>query len=107
MPTILIPMTLTWNSATVAELAGHELTVEHAIEVFEHDPEFFSQPPLGEISSRGRFQVRPQRVRMVGPTGTGRMLTFILEMPDGDLASHVVTGWESDLSEIERYYATS
>ena len=107
MPTIPIPMMLTWNSATVSELAGHELTVEHAIEVFERDPEFFSQSPSAEISSRGVFQVRPRRVRMVGPTDTGRMLTFILELPNDDFASHVVTGWESDLSEIERYYATS
>ena len=106
MPPIQIPATLAWNGATVAELAAHELTVDDVIEVFEGDAEFFVQAPAPEISTRGVFQVRPQRLRMVGPIATGRLLTIILEMPDDRLASHIVTGWEADTRETERYYAS-
>ena len=105
MPPIRVPATLTWNSATVAELAAHDLTVADALDVFEGDAEFFAQSPAAEISPRGIFQGRPQRLRMVGPTATGRLLTIILELPDDRLASHIVTGWEADAREAERYYA--
>lgn len=40
---------------------------------------------------------------MVGPTGTGRMLTFILELPAADLSSHIVTGWDSSEAEVNAY----
>ena len=105
MPPIQVPATLTWNSATVAELAAHDLTVADALDAFEGDAEFFAQPPAAEIFPRGMFQVRPQRLRMVGPTATGQLLTIILELPDDRLASHIVTGWETDAREAERYYA--
>ena len=40
---------------------------------------------------------------MVGPDGSGRLLTFILEYPDPQGASHVVTGWHADRDELARY----
>lgn len=39
---------------------------------------------------------------MIGPDRTGRLLTFILEHPlDG--AAHVVTGWEANKEQQDRY----
>ena len=41
---------------------------------------------------------------MIGPDRTGRLLTFILELPDDWGQSHVVTGWPSDNEERARYH---
>ena len=101
-----LPVTLRSNDATVAELAAHGLAVRDAFEVFFGDPEFFRQPELGEISRSGVYRERPRRLRMVGPTGTGRMLTFILELPAADLSSHIVTGWDSSEAEVNAYDET-
>lgn len=98
-----IPARLTWNAATERELAAHELGVSDAFAVLGLDPRFYGQQPRPEISARGFYQMRPARLRMVGPTPSNRMLTFILEIPDVHGSSHIVTGWESSLTEIERY----
>ena len=103
MPPTQAPATLTRNNATVAELAAHDLTVADALDVFEGDAQFFAQSPAAEISPRGIFQVRLQRLRMVGPTATGRLLTFILELPDEDGVSSLVTGWPADKAEVAKY----
>lgn len=98
-----LPRTLTWNAATEGELAAHELTVSDAFDVLRLNPRFYAQQSKSEFSARGFYRIRPPRLRMVGPTPSGRMLTIILEIPDAHGASHIVTGWESSVAEIERY----
>lgn len=98
-----LPARLAWNAATEGELAAHELAVSDALYVLRGAPQFYAQGPKPEISSRGFYRIRPPRLRMVGPTPSDRMLTFILELPDEDGASHVVTGWESSPAEIAAY----
>lgn len=98
-----LPATLTWTKASDRELAAHELTVIDAFGVFLTGPRFFRQKSAPEITERGVYRIRPERFRMVGPTPSNRMLTFVLEIPDLDGASHIVTGWDSTLDEIARY----
>lgn len=98
-----LPIDLSWNDATVAELAAHDLTVRDAASVFFNEPEFYAQDPSAEIDSRGLYRYRPERLMMVGPTRSGRMLSFILELPDVEQRCHVVTGWDSAPDEVEAY----
>lgn len=98
-----IPAKLTWNATTERKLAAHELTVGDAFDVLHEEPQFYAQGAKPEISDSGFYRTRPARLRMVGPTRSDLMLTFILELPDRDGASHIVTGWESSAKEIETY----
>lgn len=101
-----LPIDLSWNRATMAELAAHELTVDDAYSVFQNQPEFYAQRPSPEIGRQGSYRHRPERLMMIGPTRSGRMLSFILELPDADRLCHVVTGWDSTLEEIEAHDQT-
>ena len=47
---------------------------------------------------------RSDRIVMIGPDGGGRMLTFILELPNERGISHVVTGWISTRGQQSRYH---
>ena len=93
---------LNFNEETEAELHRHRLTIDDAYQVFEERPFFRPQPPTDERSPDGSLRRRPPRVQMIGPDRTGRLLTFILERPlDG--AAHVVTGWEANKEQQDRY----
>ncbi len=98
-----LPIDLSWNDATVAELAAHQLTIRDAAGVFFNEPEFYAQDPSAEIDRRGVYRYRPERLMMIGPTRSGRMLSFILELPDAQQRCHVVTGWDSTPEEVEAY----
>ena len=36
---------------------------------------------------------------MVGPDNSGRLLTLVIEYPDGEGKSKIVTGWDADDEE--------
>ena len=93
---------LVWNEEAEDKLARRGLRVEDAYNVLDGHPRFFRQKARTERSGE-TLRERPERLRMVGPDGSGRLLTFILEYPDPQGASHVVTGWHADRDELARY----
>lgn len=59
-----------------------------------------------DVLDEGRYKVfrdkgYADRVKMIGPTAGGRMLTFIITLPDGQGVARLITGWPSDNEEIE------
>ena len=94
---------LRWNDVTHDKLAAHGVDIDRAIEVADGSPKLFHQERTLILRSDGTFRWQPDRVRMIGPDSTGRLLTFILEYPDADGRSHVVTGWPSDKDERSKY----
>ena len=92
------------NEATDDELSEHRLTFDDAEDVWNGAAKYFPQPTRHGIDAGGRSFTQPERLKMVGPDRTGRLLTFILELPDDDGWSHVVTGWRADRDEQTRYH---
>lgn len=92
------------NEATTEELWVHGLTIDDADDVWEGPAKYFSQPARSDLNPDGASSKQPARVKMVGPDRTGRLLTFILELPDRNGRSHVVTGWIADQDERTRYH---
>lgn len=93
---------LVWNDVSEDKLAAHGLSIVRAQEVLWGRPRFKTQEEGREIDEFG-VRPRPKRLRMIGPDGSGRLLTIILELPDADGDAHVVTGWPAKPSERTRY----
>ena len=94
---------VTWGEAAEDEMARHGMSGWDAQDVFDGSPRFFRQPGKEEMDASGRWRMRPDRIKMVGPDAGSRMLTFVLEYPDSDGLSQVVTGWPADKKERARY----
>ena len=71
--------------------------------MFANAPLFFEQDPVPEFTSAGFFRMRPRRLQMLGPDNQGRLLVFILELPDEEGESLIVSGWEADSDEHAIY----
>ena len=84
-------------------LAAHELSVDDARAVFANAPLFFEQDPAPEFTRAGFYRMRPRRLQMLGLDSQGRLLLFILELPDGEGESLIVSGWEADSDEHAIY----
>ena len=97
------PADLTWTPATTGHLAAHKISVDDALAVFANDPVFFEQAPAPEFTSAGFFRIRPRRLQMIGHDDQGRLLLFILELPDEEGESLIVSGWEADGDEHAVY----
>ena len=93
---------LIWNDVSEDELANHGLSIRLAQEVLWGRPRFKEQKERDELDEFG-VRPRPRRLRMIGPDGSGRLLTIILELPDADGDAHVVTGWPVKPSERTQY----
>lgn len=93
---------LATNEVTEDELRRHGLFLEHAYQVFEERPLFLRQKARDEIAADGSIRRRPERVQMIGPDRTGRLLTIIIERPVEGVA-HVVTGWLADKDQRDHY----
>lgn len=92
------------NDATDEHLWRHGLTIWDADDVWEGPAKYFDQDAkLAEELGLGP-QGRPERIVMIGPDKSGRMLTIILEPPDFLNESHVVTGWVATRGERSRYH---
>lgn len=95
---------LNWNDATAEELARHGLEPDDAVDVFASGAaKRFRQPARrrrGPLASR---PIQPERIKLIGFNRSGRLLTFILELPDRDGRAHIVTGWIADAEERARY----
>jgi len=95
---------VTGNHVTGEHLWSHGLTMEDADDVWDGPAKYFSQPVRIRFDESGNEDVQPERVKMVGPDHRGRLLTFILETPDDERQSRVVTGWVSTPGEQTRYH---
>ncbi len=96
---------LSANETTEEELHRHGLTLEHAYQVLEEHPAFWPQKPTDEVLPDGSIRRRPERIQMIGPDRSGRLLTIIIE-PPVDGASHVITGWDASKAQRDRYQKT-
>jgi hypothetical protein len=72
------------------KLWSHGIRPEQTDQVLDGAPKFFRQPN--------------GRLRMIGRDFGGRLITLIIEYPDEDGVSDVVTGWPSDRDEDTRYH---
>ena len=98
------PQNVTGNDATDEELWGHRLTFDDAYDVWLGPAKYFTQPARPGIDEHDNPRRQPERMLMIGPDLNGRLLTFVLELPDSRGISHVVTGWVSDNHEQSRYH---
>ena len=97
------PIDLDWNESVQEKLWAHGLRPEQAREVLSGAPKLFAQTAATVLKPHGGISTRPARILMVGPDRSGRLLTFILEYPDEDGYSQIVTGWPSDKGEAAKY----
>ena len=98
-----LPADLKWTRATAEHLAAHEISVDDALAVLENAPVFFEQDPVSEFTGAGFYRMRPHRLKMLGPDDQGRFLLFILELPDRNGRSGIVTGWVAQKDEVDIY----
>ena len=95
---------LNWNDATAEELARHGLKLADAVDVFESGAaKRFRQPARRRRDPLASSPIQPERIKLIGFNQSGRLLTFILELPDRDGRAHIVTGWIADAEERARY----
>ena len=87
----------------IDKLLSKGLSLDRAVEVLNGAPKFDTQPETNVPDESGRDRIQPERLIMVGPDRGGRMLTFVLEHPEPDRVSQVVTGWISDAADISGY----
>ena len=90
-------------SATVHDkLSRHGVSVRHANEVLFGSPKLFRQEPQVIHTADGTSKRTPRRWLMIGPDGSGRMLTFVLELPV-QRVSAIVTGMPAREVDVARY----
>ena len=94
---------LSGNSASADHLWDHGISMLDAEDVWFGPAKYFPQD-ASEQETNGWIDQRPDRVMMVGPSASGRLLTIILELPDVNGFSHVVTGWVSTRDQQSRYH---
>ncbi len=96
---------LSWNEVSIEELARHGPSTDEAEEVLsEGQAKRFKQPARPRRDSVRMGQMQPERIKLIGPDRSGRILTLILELPDGDGYAHIVTGWSASAGERTRYH---
>lgn len=93
-------LALTGNEVTEDELAEHGLSFDDVLAVFDGPAKYF---PQQERPRRDRIGMQPERLVMIGPDDTGRLLTVVLELPNRYGKSHVVTGFPSNRGQKSRY----
>ena len=98
-----LPADLKWTRATAEHLAAHEISVGDARAVFANAPLFFEQDSVPELTNAGFYQMRPRRLQMLGPDDQERVLMVILELPDHEGLSKIVTGWIAQKDEVDIY----
>ena len=91
------------SGGTDDELWAHGLSIEEVDEVWLGPAKYFDQGERLVEDEDGWLRTQPHRLKMIGPDRTGRLLTIILELPDTEGYSEVVTGWPSSRGERARY----
>ena len=94
---------LDWDDYTSDHLARHGLSVSQALEVVRGSAVLIDQRGKHEERHDGTIRWRRARQKLIGPDRSGRLLTFVIEYPDQDGASKIVTGWEANDQERAQY----
>ena len=95
--------TLVWNEASIEELARHGLRPEDAEAALESGiAKRFRQAARMRRHLRQSTARQPERIKMIGPDRSGRLLTIILELPDDNGLARIVTGWQASAGERSR-----
>lgn len=89
---------------TVDKLWVHGVTLDDAFDVEEIAPEVFRQQAKLILRADGTPYRQPVRLKMVGPNRAGRLLTLIIEYPDPENHSIIVTGYWSSNGEQSAYH---
>ena len=92
------------NEVTEDELAAHGLDLDDALDVYDGPAKYFPQDGEDRVDDVGRIVRQPERILMIGPDAGGRLLTFVLELPDSNRVCHVVTGYPSAAKDLARYH---
>ena len=79
------------------------LSLQNAAEVLNGSPKFLMQAETIAVDASGHDRSQPARLIMIGPDRGGRLLTFVLDLPDDERVSQVVTGWEADEADRSSY----
>lgn len=88
---------------TEEKLATHGLTLDDAFDVFEDNPRLFPQKRRAEEMRAGRVRYRPARLKMIGFNRAGDLCRIILEYPDDEFVSDIVTGYRANSDDWDRY----
>ena len=97
------PRWITWSSLAHDKLAGRGMTVDDAIDVFRGTPVFRRQKADYEELEDGSVRWRQERLVMIGPDRGGRMLVFVLTVPNDYLESRIATGWPATDGQVALY----
>ncbi len=82
----------------------HGLTLDDAFDVEEFAPVTIPQKARWIARRDGTSYRQPERLKMIGPNRGGRMVTLIIEYPDQDNYSTIVTGYWSSNGEQAEYH---
>lgn len=85
------------------KLDYHGLRARDAEEVLDDAPRFIWADHGGRQHSGSPASAQPRRLKMIGWTKRRQMLSVILEPPDGEGRSLVITGYPSGRRDRERY----
>lgn len=97
-----IPRTIRISHESRRKLAERGLEFEDAEFAFDHRP-FLSWQPSRKRPPEEGPGTRPGRWVMIGRGLDEDIVTFVLEAPDADGESAVVTGWVATGDEAEMY----
>ena len=96
------PRYLGISDDSVAKLAERGIAFEDARFALAHRPILNWQPSHERPPEEGAG-IRPGRWVMIGRGVEGDIITFVLDAPDEDGESQVVTGWTATTDEQELY----
>ena len=97
------PSHLWINDDCREKLAARDLTVEDAHWAFSRDPVWVRQKRQPETAGRGERHSRPGRWRLIGRSLSGEVISVVVELPDRDGRSQIVTAYPSPGRDQARY----
>ena len=96
------PRSLRISDDSRRKLAERDIELEDAQFAIEHGPVLYWQPSQERPTEEGS-EIRPGRWVMIGRGTEKDIVTFVLEAPNADGESKVVTGWVATADEEELY----
>ena len=99
-----LPRRLIFSRDSGAKLGQHGVEMDEPARVLRGDPLIRPQAGGYVLDDAGQWKWRPRRLKMIGPAGQGRFLTVILELPDDESRSIVVTGYPAGEDDLDEYW---
>ena len=94
---------LVWNSVTRDKLWYHGLTIDDVLDAARDRPILIHQEGKREEREDRTTRRRPDRQRLIGTDRGNRLLVIVIEYPDEDGRSHIVTGRRAGDRERAEY----